>query len=56
MVAHSLYVKVVAQGITIRIRGFSAQTPLGSWLELGNQPRFEAVGDLYVENEKRKLK
>ena len=40
----------------IRIRGFSAQTQLGSWLELGNQSRFEVFGELWVEKEARKVR
>ena len=28
------------------------QIPLGTWLGLVNQPRYEALGDIWVENGK----
>ena len=36
-------------GVTIRIGRFLVQTPLGTRLGLGTQPRYEAPGDLWVE-------
>ena len=37
------------QGISIRIRRFPVQTPLGARPVLGAQPHYEAPGDLQVE-------
>ena len=32
------------------------QSPLGAWPGLGTQPRYKALGDLRVENVKKKQK
>ena len=42
------------EGVVIRIRKVPVQTPLGTPPGLGTQPRYEAPGDLQVENEKTK--
>ena len=34
--------------VVIRIRRFPVQTLLGTWLDLGTQPRYKAPGDLLV--------
>lgn len=36
-------------GITIRIRRFLIQTPLGAWSDLGTQPCYKAASDIWVE-------
>ena len=36
----------------MRIRGFPVQTPLGAWLGLGTQPRYEGPGNLRVKKVK----
>ena len=37
-----------SQDISIRIRRFPVQTPLGAWANLGIQPLYEAPGDFQV--------
>ena len=44
---------LVGQGFVVRIGRFPVQTPLGARPGLGAQPRYEAPGDLRVENVKR---
>ena len=39
----------VGSGVTTRIRRFPVQTSQGSWLGLGTQPRYVALGDVLVE-------
>ena len=44
--------KEKAEGIVIRIRRFQLQTPLGAWLGLGTQRRYEAPADLQFKIDK----
>ena len=39
----------MGEGITIRIRKFQVQTPVGAWPGFGTQLRYEASGDLQVK-------
>ena len=44
---------LVGSGVVVRIGRFLVQTPLGARPGIGTQPRYEAPGDLRVENVKR---
>ena len=44
---------LVGSGVVVRIGRFLVQTPLGARPGIGTQPRYEAPGDLQVENVKR---
>ena len=41
--------QISTQGISIKIRRFPVQNPLGACPGLGTQPHYEAPGDLQVE-------